>query len=221
MADRVRPVAARASCIKLPTSICVSGVRSVRQRQWTRWSPGTYLGSELTGARFGIVGLGRIGRRYAELVRPLAGSLVHATPSSKPEAESELGIVRVELDELLATSDVVSLHAPANPQTKQLIDERALSRMKSSAVLVNTARGSLVDSEALGQALSGGLIGAAGLDVYEAEPTVPAGLLRAPRCVLLPHVGSATITARHAMSRLAAENVVAVLDGRDPLTPVS
>ncbi len=195
--------------------------RELREGLWTGWSPGAYLGVEVSGATFGIVGLGRIGRRYVELVRPLAGELLHASRSPKPQAESELGIAHVQLDELLARSDVVSLHAPATPQTKHLIDERALSLMKPSAVVINTARGALVDSEALAVALRDGLIGGAGLDVYESEPAVPAALLEAPNCVLLPHVGSATIRARQGMARLAAENVVAVLDGADPLTPVS
>ena len=193
----------------------------LRAGLWTGWTPGANLGTELSGATFGIVGLGRIGRRYAELVRPLAAELLHASGSPKPDAESELRITQVGLDDLLRRSDFVSLHAPATPQTRHLIDAQALSLMKPSAVLVNTGRGTLVDSAALSQALAEGLIGAAGLDVYEAEPSVPEALLKAPNCVLLPHVGSATGKARHAMARLAAENVVEVLEGSEPLTPVS
>ena len=192
----------------------------LRDGLWTGWTPGAYLGNELSGATFGVVGLGRIGRRYAELVRPLAGELLHASTSPKPETESDLGITRVKLDELLTRSDFVSLHAPATRQTRHLINARALSLMKPSAVLINTARGALVDSAALAQALTDNLIGGAGLDVYETEPSVPDALLKAPNCVLLPHMGSATATARHAMARLAAENVVAVLEGSDPVTPV-
>ena len=193
----------------------------LRDGRWTGWAPSGYLGTELSGASFGIVGLGRIGRRYAELVRPLAGQIVHATSSPKADAERALGIERVALDELLARSDVVSLHAPARPETRHMIDARALERMRPDAILVNTARGALVDSEALAGALRDGRIAAAGVDVYEAEPDVPDSLLEAPNCVLLPHIGSATATARNAMARLAAENVIAVLDGGEPLTPVS
>ena len=193
----------------------------LRQGRWSGWSPSAYLGTELSGATFGIVGLGRIGRRYAELVQPLAGELLHATRSPKPDTERELGISRVELGDLLERSDVISLHAPATPETTHLIDGEALALMKASAVLVNTARGSLVDPSALAAALEQGRIGAAGLDVYEAEPSVPEELLAAPNCVLLPHVGSATTKARGAMARLAAENVVAVLSGAGPITPVA
>jgi glyoxylate reductase len=174
------------------------------------------LGLELSGATFGVVGMGRIGRRYAELVSGFDGRTLYVAPSPRPEAESELGASRVELDELLAESDVVSLHAPATPETEHMIAASELDAMKSSAVLVNTSRGSLVDSEALAQALVDGTIGAAGLDVYENEPEVPKHLLEAPRCVLLPHIGSATTRARNAMASLVADNVLAVLDGAEP-----
>lgn len=190
--------------------------RALRAGLWTGWDPGAYLGLELSGATFGIVGLGRIGGRYAELVRPLAGRLLYAARSPKPAAEAELGAERSELDELLASSDVVSLHAPGGPETAGMIGSRQLALMRADAVLVNTGRGSLVDSAALAEALSAGELGAAGLDVYEDEPAVPAELRAAPRCVLLPHIGSATTSARSAMARMVAGDVLAVLDGREP-----
>ena len=189
---------------------------TLRAGRWTGWDPGAMLGLELSGKTFGVVGLGRIGRRYAELIRPLAGDLVYVARSPKPDAEAELGARRAELGELLERSDVVSLHAPGNEETRGLIGEDELSRMRSHAVLVNTARGTLVDSEALARALSTGEIGAAGLDVFEAEPEVPQALLEAPRAVLLPHIGSATSTARDAMAALAARNAIAVLRGEEP-----
>lgn len=189
---------------------------TLRSGRWTGWDPGAMLGLELSGATVGIVGLGRIGRRYAELIAPLAGETLYVARSPKPDAESELGARRVELDELLERSDVVSLHAPGGEETRHLIGPSELGAMQSRSVLVNTARGSLVDSVALAGALGRGEIGAAGLDVFEDEPRVPAELLEAPRCVLLPHVGSATRTARDAMARLAASNVLAVLDGAEP-----
>lgn len=188
----------------------------LRDGRWGGWDPGALLGLELSGATFGVVGLGRIGRRYAELVRPLAGELLYVARSPKPDAEAELGAQRLELAELLARSDVVSLHAPASADTRHLIGAAELEAMPGHAVLVNTARGSLVDAAALARALADQAIGAAGLDVYEDEPNVPAALLQAPRCVLLPHIGSATHAARDDMARLAARNVLAVLSGSEP-----
>jgi glyoxylate reductase len=189
---------------------------SLRAGRWVGWDPGAGLGLELSGATFGVIGMGRIGRRYAELVVPLAGETLYVNRTPRPDANRDLGAVRVELDELLRRADVVSLHVPAGPQTVGLIGRPELHVMRSQAVLVNTARGALVDSAALADALRAGEIGAAGLDVYEKEPAVPAELLEAPRCVLLPHIGSATTRARDGMARMAASNVLAVLGGEEP-----
>jgi glyoxylate reductase len=189
---------------------------SLREGRWVGWDPGAYLGLELSGATFGVVGMGRIGRRYAELVAPLAGETLYASRGRKHEAERELGAIRVDLAELLGRADVVSLHAPASPETAGLIGRKELKAMKSHAVLVNTSRGPLVDSAALAEALREAEIGGAGLDVYEGEPRVAEELLEAPRCVLLPHIGSATDRARAAMASLVAENVLAVLGGGEP-----
>lgn len=187
--------------------------RTLRGGRWTGWDPGAMLGLELSGRTFGIVGLGRIGTRFAELVKPLAGDTLYCARSDKPEAERGLGLRRVDLGELLARADVVSLHAPGGEATRNLIGAAELEAMKDHAVLVNTARGTLVDADALAAALENGAIGAAGLDVFPAEPDVPAALLATPRTVLLPHIGSATRTARDAMARTAARNVIAVLNG--------
>jgi glyoxylate reductase len=192
------------------------GEADLRAGRWTGWSPADDVGQELSGATFAIVGLGRIGRRYAELVRPLAGRIVYVARSAKPEAERELSAERLELDQALAVADVVSLHAPGGAETRHLIGAEQLAAMKSTAILVNTARGTLVDAEALAAALEAGEIAAAGLDVYEHEPSVPAALRDAPRCVLLPHIGSATATARDAMAVTVAENVLAALAGNEP-----
>jgi len=192
----------------------------LRSGRWAGWDPGAYLGLELSGATVGVVGLGRIGSRYAELVRPLAGELLYSARSPKPEAERGLAAERVEFEQLLERSDVVSLHAPANPDTHHLIGAAELQAMQPHAVLVNTSRGSLVDATALAAALEAGEIGAAGLDVYEHEPAVPPELLSAPHCVLLPHIGSATQAARDGMATLAARNVVAALAGEEPPNPV-
>jgi glyoxylate reductase len=190
--------------------------RRLREGRWTGFDTTGDLGTELSGATFGIVGMGRIGRRYAELVRPMAATILYTARGAKPEAEAALGARRADLDRLLAESDVVSIHVAASAETEGLIGAGELARMRPGAILVNTARGSLVDSRALADALARGTIAAGGLDVYEHEPDVPAELRAAPNCVLLPHVGSATRTARDAMASLVADSVLAVLDGREP-----
>jgi glyoxylate reductase len=190
--------------------------RDLRSGWWRGWDPAAYRGIEIRGSTVGVVGMGRIGRRYARLAHALGAEIAYASPTAKPEAESELGARRLELDELLEASDVVSLHAPAIPETRGLIGARELELIGPDGVLVNTARGPLVDSEAVAGALESGTLGAVGLDVYEGEPDVPRRLLKAPRCVLLPHIGSATAPARDGMARAVADNVIAVLEGREP-----
>ncbi len=193
----------------------------LRAGRWRGPDPDAYLGLELSGATFGIVGMGRIGYRYAELVAALAGEIVYAARSRNVGAERGLGAVHVELAELVRRADVVSLHVPATAETIGLIGRRELRAMKPNAILINTARGPLVDSAALAEALSEGTIGAAGLDVYDHEPDVPVELLGAPNCVLLPHIGSATTRARDAMADLVADNVLAALGGDEPPNRVS
>ena len=190
--------------------------RDLRAGRWRGWDPAAYRGLELSGAAVGVIGLGRIGRRFAELLRGFEVELLYWSRTAKPEAETELGAKRVELPDLLSRSDVVSLHAPATPETRHLIDAEAIERIGPEGVLVNTARGPLVDLEALTAALHDGKLGAAGLDVYEGEPDVPEALLEAPRAVLAPHIGSATVKARDAMARAVAENLIAALEGREP-----
>jgi glyoxylate reductase len=194
--------------------------RDLREGRWRGWDPGAYLGVELSGATVGVVGMGRIGRRYARLVTALGAQVVYSAPSPKLDAERVLHARRMELRDLLATADVISVHAPSNDRTRHLIGEEQLNRIGPGGVLVNTSRGPLVDAAALAAALKDGRLGAAGLDVYENEPEVPRELLEAPRCVLLPHIGSATSISRDAMALLVADNVAAVLEGRDPRTPI-
>ena len=178
--------------------------RDLRAGRWRGWDPAAYRGIEIRGATVGVVGMGRIGSRYAELVHGLGAEIVYSAPSPKPEAERALGARRLELEELLTASDVVSVHAPATDETRHLLGARELELIGPDGVLVNTSRGSLVDSDALAEALERGTLGAAGLDVYESEPEVPERLLDAPRCVLLPHIGSATIPSRDGMARAVA-----------------
>jgi glyoxylate reductase len=190
--------------------------RDLRAGRWRGWDPAAYRGLEIRDATVGILGMGRIGSRYAGLARGLGAEIVYAGPSEKPQAETELGARRLEFDQLLEAADVVSLHAPATPETRHLISARELELIGPQGVLVNTSRGPLVDSEALAAALESGTLGAAGLDVYENEPEVPPALLAAPRCVLLPHIGSATVRSRDGMANAVADNVIAVLEGREP-----
>lgn len=195
--------------------------RDLRAGRWRGWDPAAYRGIEIRGATVGVVGMGRIGRRYAGLARGLGAEIVYSGPSAKKDAEEELGARRLELDELLAASDVISIHAPASDETRRLIGPRELELIGPRGVLVNTSRGSLVDPDALATALEEGTLGAAGLDVYENEPEVPERLLNAPRCVLLPHIGSATVPSRDGMARAVADNVIAVLEGGEPSSRVA
>jgi glyoxylate reductase len=183
---------------RLPESIAL-----VRDGGWVTWEPGRNLGAAVHGATLGIVGGGRIGTAVA---RRAAGFEMTVLVHSRRTGTT--------FEELLARSDFVSLHCPLTPQTRHLIDDAALARMKRSAILVNTSRGGIVDQDALARALHERRIAGAGLDVTDPEP-LPADdpLLGAPGLIVLPHVGSATVAAREAMTRLAVENVLAALDG--------
>jgi glyoxylate reductase len=180
------------------------------------------LGTELAGKQLGIIGQGRIGRAVAAKAPAFGMDVVFASRRRGGTAEVREGdgARYLSLDELLVTSDVVSLHIPSTPATTHLIGRRELARMKRSALLVNTARGTVVDEEALAWALGERLIAGAALDVYEREPEVFAPLLTMEHVVLAPHLGSATRETRTAMADLAVRNVLAVLAGDPPLTPV-
>jgi glyoxylate reductase len=175
---------------------------------------------ELRGKQLGIVGRGRIGRAVAERASAFGMQVVFATSKSSGAAASAAKPGEMSLDELLHSSDVISIHTPLTPSTRHLIDRRAFARMKRSAYLINTARGPVVDEEALAWALKEHLIAGAALDVYEREPEVFPALLELENVVLAPHLGSATRETRTAMAELAVDNVLAVFDGRPPLTPV-
>lgn len=199
------------------------GVAERRVRTGTPWgwSMTGGLGTGLRGRRFGVVGPGAIGLAVARRASAF-GMEVLLTGRSQPDpaAVEALGATVVDLDGLLATSDVVSLHCPLTPATHHLVGADQLRAMKPTAHLVNTARGAVVDEAALVAALEAGEIAGAGLDVFEDEPRVHPGLLGREDVVLLPHVGSATLETRTAMADLAAENVLAVLSGQDPPTAV-
>jgi glyoxylate reductase len=171
---------------------------------------------ELRGKQLGLVGIGRIARAVAARAPVFGVRVAYAARRHVDSFDGEL----MSLDRLLVTSDVLSLHVPLTPETKHLIDRKALARMKRSAYLINTSRGPVVDEEALAWALQNHLLSGAALDVYEREPAVHPDLLALENVLLLPHLGSATTETRTAMADLAAENVMAVLGGRPPLTPV-
>ena len=183
------------------------GDRLIRRGGWRGWALDFMLGMELRGKQLGIVGRGRIGRAVAAKAAAFGMTAVFAKHD-------------MSFDELLVSSDVVSIHTPATPETKHLFNRRTLARMKRSALLVNTARGSIIDEEALVWALNEHLLAGAALDVFEKEPTVHLGLLPLENVVLVPHLGSATRETRTAMADLAVRNVIAVLSGNPPLTPV-
>jgi len=191
-----------------------------RQTPWI-WGPRMMVGLDLSaGATLGIVGYGRIGRAVARRARAF-GMRMLATPSRARVWDADADQVTfVELDDLLAESDVVTLHVPLTPETHHLIGDAALSRMKPTALLVNTARGPVVDTDALVRALQEGRLGGAALDVYEDEPDVDPRLLALEQVVLTPHLGSAATATREAMCGLAVRNVAEVLAGRPPVTPV-
>jgi glyoxylate reductase len=197
------------------------GERLIRARTPWSWSMFFMLGTGLQGKSLGIVGLGKIGQATARRARAFGMEIAYAGRRRAPDAvEAELGARFLPLDELLATADVVTLHCPLSAETRHLIDAAALARMRPSAHLVNTTRGPVVDEAALADALRARAIAGAGLDVFEREPDVHPELLELENVVLIPHLGSATIETRTAMGVLAAENVVAVLGGSAPVTPV-
>ena len=184
------------------------GERLVRRGGWKGWAIDFMLGTELRGKQLGIIGRGRIGRAVAAKAAAFGMTAVF----SKQD---------MSIDELLISSDVVSINTSLRPDTRHLIDRRALMRMKRTAILVNTARGPVIDEEALAWGLQERLIAAAALDVYEREPIVHEALLTMENVVLAPHLGSATRETRSAMIDLAVRNVIEVLEGREPLTPVA
>jgi glyoxylate reductase len=183
----------------------------LRAGRWPGWDIDQYLGRDVHGAVLGVVGFGRIGQAVARRASGFGMEVLHHT-----RRDTGLPGWRRDLDRLLAESDIVTLHVPLTGDTRHLVDARRLRLMKRDAVLVNTSRGPVVDEEALANALEEGVTFAAGLDVYEREPEVHPRLLEAPRAVLLPHIGSASVATRTRMAQLAAENVRAVLADKRP-----
>jgi lactate dehydrogenase-like 2-hydroxyacid dehydrogenase len=199
------------------------GDRYVRAGRWRTWGPQLLLGSDVHGATLGVVGLGRIGQALARRAAGFGMTVLYWSRSrAEPDVERELGATFVELEELLERSDFVTLHVSLNDETRHLIDAAALARMKPSAVLVNTARGPVVDQAALAEALRDGTIAAAALDVTDPEP-IAAGdpLLELDNCLVVPHIASASHATRGKMAEMAAANLLAGLRGERLPNPVN
>jgi len=189
--------------------------KDARTGNWKTWAPAGWLGMELNGAILGVVGMGKIGAAVARRAKAFGMKIIYTSRSTHTEIERELNAEFRSLDKLLAESDVVSLHTPLTPETRGMIDEAALRKMKPGAFLINMARGVVVDSEALYRALSEGWIAGAGLDVTAPEPLPPEHpLYRLDNCLILPHIGSATCQTRRKMAQMACENLLAGLQGQ-------
>jgi len=195
--------------------------RLLRSGGWDAWGPMQLTGPDVWGKKLGVVGFGRIGQAVARRARGFDMEILYHDQYRNESAEKETGVQYAELDELLRTCDFISVHTPLTDETHHLIGARELERMKPEAVLINTSRGPVVDEAALADALSEERIFAAGLDVYEKEPEVHPKLLELENVVLAPHIGSASVETRDRMAVLAAENIVAVLSGDEPKTPVN
>jgi glyoxylate reductase len=189
----------------------VPGAAKVRDGEWRTWEPAGDLGADLAGATLGVIGWGRIGQAVARRAEGFGMEVIHSSRSSG-----------IPLEDLLSRADFVSVHTPLTPDTRHLIDTDALARMKPTALLINTARGGVVDQDALRDALQSGEIAGAALDVTDPEP-LPADhpLLDAPNLLVVPHVGSATVRTRAKMAAMAVENLLAALDGRPMPHPVA
>lgn len=196
-------------------------IDDARAGRWTTWSPTGWLGRDLLGATLGVVGLGQIGRAVARRARAFGMSILYTSRSPRPEAAAQLGARQVELSGLLAVSDIVSLHVPLTEDTRHLIDAAALRSMKTSALLINTARGPVVDNDALLDAVRSGQIAGAALDVTDPEPLPAAHPMYAePNLLVAPHIGSATEQTRRRMAELACRNLIAGLRGEALPHPV-
>lgn len=200
----------------------VSSDRDTRAGGWKTWSPTAFLGVDLHSSTLGIIGLGEIGLATAEIAVAFGGRVVYASRTRKPDEEKRLGIEYLSLDELLAQSDIVSVHVPRTPDTLHMLSTEQFARMKQGAILVNTARGTVVDQDALVAALRSGHLGAAALDVTDPEPLpLDHPLYSFANVVITPHIASASTLTRSRMAECAARNIVAALAGDTPPNPVN
>ena len=208
--------------ILMVTRRLAEGERVIRAKTSWQWGMHYMLGTGVTNRVLGVIGMGAIGIATARRAKACGMSIIYYSRSEiDTKIATELGAKKVLFDELLATSDVVSIHCPSNDSTHHLMGKAQFEKMKKTAFLINTARGPIVDEQALVDALRNQEIAGAGLDVFEFEPKVNAGLLDRDDVVLIPHLGSATTETRDAMAMLAADNAVAIANDRKPLTPVA
>jgi glyoxylate reductase len=199
------------------------GAEYVKSGKWKTWEPSLFVGQDIHHATIGIVGLGRIGLEFAKRARGFDMRVIYHDAFRRPEDfERERGVEYRELDDLLAESDFITVHVDLNDTTRKMFDAERLGKMKPTAYLINAARGPIVDTEALYDALRSGIIAGAALDVTDPEP-LPADhpILQLENCVVVPHIASASIRTRTNMARLAAENIVKILSGEKPVTPVN
>lgn len=199
----------------------VESDESVRQGAYKGWEPNVFLGSVLKGKTMGIVGLGRIGKMVAKRAKGYEMNICYTKRTPEPEIEKELGITFRTLDELLVTSDIVTIHVPLLDETRGMFDESAFSKMKKGSYLINTARGPIVKEDDLVSALRSGHLAGAALDVFENEPNINPELISMGAVVLTPHIASATIEARDDMTRLAVDGLLKGLSGNLPVNIVN
>jgi len=197
------------------------GQEMIARGAWRGWGPTQLLGLELNGSTLGIVGAGRIGGGVARRAPGFGMRVLYTDQERRPELEAATGASFLDLRALLGASDVVTVHVPSTPATRRLFNRERFQQMKPGALFVNTARGDLVDEDALLAALDEGRLGGAGLDVFSKEPEVPPELANHPKVFALPHIGSATTHTRRGMAELAVRNARAVLEGKEPITPVT
>lgn len=196
------------------------GEKMMRHNLFTGWKPGMLLGIELRGKNVGIVGAGRIGRATATRLKAFGTEILYFNRSRKDDFEKETGAKKVSLNNILKNSDIISLHLPLTDSTYHLLNKGNMKLLKKSCILINTSRGEVVEEKFLIKLLKQKKIFSAGFDVYEGEPAINPELLKLENVFLLPHIGSATVETRSAMSKLCAKNVLNVLKGKKPITPV-
>lgn len=200
----------------------VASDRDTRAGGWTAWSPTAFLGQDVHGATLGVVGMGEIGQAVARRAAGFDMRVLYASQTRKPQLEARHGYQHASLDDLLARADFVSLHTPLTTQTRHLIGAAELGRMKPTAILINTARGQVVDQAALVAALQAGRIAGAALDVTDPEPLpVSNPLFTLPNVIITPHIASASFATRSRMAHMAAQNIMSVLDNKAPPNPVN
>lgn len=199
----------------------VEADKYVREGKYKQWEPQLLVGEEMFGKTIGIVGMGRIGSYLAKICAAgLEMKVLYQDMMRNDLMEGEFGITKVELDQLVRESDIISVHTPLTDETKHLIDKEEFGLMKTGAILINTSRGPVVSEVALIDALKSGKIAGAGIDVFEFEPEISEELMSCPNLVMTPHIASATTKARQSMSEIAAKNIIAVLSGQLALNPV-